>query len=119
MFFKIIAKGEISMSQQNSNNELITALKGLVGETGLDEESCVCDNTHDQHGTKCQYCYARKVLKQQLLQKILEKEQPQKVLEKHQPQKVIQTDKHSQACPTCGSAVNWLYCSNCGQKLSY
>ncbi len=86
---------------QKAMHELKTALEGLVGETGLDEESCVCDNTHDQHGTECQYCYARKVLKQQL------------------PQKVIQTDKHSQSCPICGSAVNWRYCSNCGQKLSY
>jgi hypothetical protein len=25
----------------------------------------------------------------------------------------------SQACPICKSNVNWKYCSNCGQKISY
>ncbi|MBY6900211.1 hypothetical protein [Clostridium botulinum] len=40
-------------------------------------------------------------------------------LEKQAPKKVIRTKTISQACPVCKSAVNWKYCSNCGQRLTY
>ena len=39
--------------------------------------------------------------------------------ERDTPLKIIKTDTCSQACPKCRSAVNWGYCSNCGQKLKY
>ena len=44
-------------------SELIGALKGLIGETGIHENDCECDNTHKQNNTICKYCYARKILK--------------------------------------------------------
>ncbi|MHB9924800.1 hypothetical protein [Clostridium botulinum] len=40
-------------------------------------------------------------------------------LEKQVPKKVMRTKTISQACPVCKSAVNWKYCSNCGQRLTY
>ena len=43
-----------------------------------------------------------------------------KALEKEIPLKVIKIEGvSSQACPVCKSNVNWKYCSNCGQKISY
>lgn len=41
------------------------------------------------------------------------------ISEKMRPRKVIKTDTCSQACPGCGYPVNWKFCSNCGQALSY
>jgi len=42
--------------------ELVGALRGLVGDTGLHYDDCECDNTHEQNGTVCLYCYARDML---------------------------------------------------------
>lgn len=39
--------------------------------------------------------------------------------EKNTPKVVVRNEKYSQACPECGLAVNWHYCPNCGQRLSY
>lgn len=42
------------------------------------------------------------------------------MLEKQVPKQVIKIENvASQACPMCKSKVNWHYCSNCGQKLTY
>lgn len=42
------------------------------------------------------------------------------VLELQIPRQVIKIDGvSSQACPTCKTNVNWNYCKNCGQKISY
>lgn len=35
------------------------------------------------------------------------------------PKKAIKTEHSSQACPLCKSNVNYLYCSSCGQRISY
>ncbi len=40
-------------------------------------------------------------------------------LQRFEPMKVIKTETCSQACPICKHAVNWNYCSNCGQALKY
>ncbi|APH21017.1 hypothetical protein [Clostridium botulinum] len=50
------------IEKEKEVNELIVALKGLVGDTGLHENDCECDNTHVQNNTVCRYCYAREVL---------------------------------------------------------
>ncbi|HIG0358888.1 TPA: hypothetical protein ACX96Z_000451 [Clostridium sporogenes] len=43
-----------------------------------------------------------------------------KALEKEIPKQVIKIKGvSSQACPICKSNVNWKYCSNCGQRLTY
>jgi hypothetical protein len=40
--------------------------------------------------------------------------------DREEPKKVIKIEGvSSQACPMCMSNVNWKYCSNCGQRISY
>lgn len=41
---------------------LVDVVRSLVGDGGLHENDCYCDNTHEAHGTKCLYCSARTVL---------------------------------------------------------
>lgn len=40
-------------------------------------------------------------------------------LEKQTPKKAVKKEVISQACPTCGCSVNYKYCTNCGQRVSY
>lgn len=51
-----------SISKDKIINDLLGALAGLVGDTGLHENDCECDNTHKQNNTVCRYCYAREIL---------------------------------------------------------
>lgn len=48
-----------------------------------------------------------------------ESRQITQTLAKQIPQKAISNNKHSQACPICGNAVNNKYCPTCGQKICY
>lgn len=38
------------------------ALMGLVGDTGIVEDECNCDNGHEQNMTVCDFCFAKNVL---------------------------------------------------------
>lgn len=39
--------------------------------------------------------------------------------DRSEPKKVIKTDTYRQACPTCGSYVNDIFCRGCGQAISW
>ena len=43
-----------------------------------------------------------------------------RLLKKEIPKKVVKIEGvSSQACPICKTNVNWKYCKNCGQRVSY
>jgi hypothetical protein len=43
---------------------LAGVLSDLVGDTGVCEDVCECDNTTKQNNTVCSYCYAKNILQE-------------------------------------------------------
>ncbi|KJD42263.1 hypothetical protein QD47_29225 [Paenibacillus terrae] len=51
----------MSNGVESNLNRLIGALNMLVGNEGIHEDDCECDNTHVQNNTVCRYCWSREV----------------------------------------------------------
>lgn len=55
-------------TQEDAMPVLFSALEELFGEEGIlankEEQLCECDNSHEQAGTVCRFCYAKNIYQQ-------------------------------------------------------